>query len=164
MNNLVSNLNPSVLSYMGISIIDKNGLYILDTANKFNVLNRNSFFTTDLYKNSIVNNLENELIKYSDEITNKNNYISYKKFNNLSWMIVVKENNNDIDQYIVNISFILLIFILIIAVISIMSAKKIAKSIVNPLEKLTLNINRFTSNHTCKMDENIKSKYKIFRG
>ncbi|MAC83162.1 MAG: hypothetical protein CL624_03405 [Arcobacter sp.] len=162
-NKLVSNLNPSAFSDISVSIIDKNGLYILDTSNKFNVKNRNSFFTTKLYKDNISKNEENKLIKYFDEGRNKNNYVSYKKFNNLSWMILVKENNNDIDQYIFNISFILLIIIILIAFISIMSAKKTANSIVSPLELLTLNINRFAKDHNSKMDENIKSKYTIFR-
>ena len=59
-------------------------------------------------------------------------------------MIIVRENNNEIDKYILNVCLIILSIILIIAFITIMSAKKIAKNIVSPLELLTLNINKFT--------------------
>ena len=92
-NKLVLNLNPSTISDVSVSIIDKNGLYILDTFDKFNVKNRNSFFTTKLYKDNIAINSENSLIKYFNESTKKYNYVSYMTFNNLSWMIIVKENN-----------------------------------------------------------------------
>ena len=101
-NKLVLNLNPSTISDVSVSIIDKNGLYILDTFDKFNVKNRNSFFTTKLYKDNIAINSENSLIKYFNESTKKYNYVSYMIFNNLSWMIIVKENNNKIDEYIFN--------------------------------------------------------------
>ena len=161
-NKLVSNLNSSRISDIDISIIDKNGLYILDTSNEFNVTNRNSFFTTSLYKEKISKNKENTLIKYYNEDSDKNNYISYKKFNNLSWMIIVKENNDEVNKYIFNISFVLLLIILLIAFISIMSAKKIASSIVSPLEQLTSHINKFAIDHTFKMDENVRSDYNIF--
>ena len=83
-NKLVSNLNPSTISDISVSIIDKNGLYILDTFNKLNVINRNSFFTTDLYKKNIAKNPENSLIKYFNVSSDKYNYVSYKVFNNLS--------------------------------------------------------------------------------
>ena len=162
-NKLVSNLNPSTISDISVSIIDKNGLYILDTFDKLNVINRNSFFTTDLYKKSIVKNPENSLIKYFNDSSNKYNYVSYKIFNNLSWMIIVRENNNEIDKYILNICLIILSTILIIAFIIIMSARKIANSIVSPLELLTLNINKFTKDHSFKMDDSIKSNYNIFK-
>jgi len=161
-NKLVSNLNSSRISDIDISIIDKNGSYILDTSNEFNVTNRNSFFTTSLYKEKISKNKENTLIKYYNEDSDKNNYISYKKFNNLSWMIIVKENNDEVNKYIFNISFVLLLIILLIAFISIMSAKKIASSIVSPLEQLTSDINKFAKDHTFKMDENVRSDYNIF--
>ena len=163
MNNLVTNLNPSTISDVSVSIIDKNGLYIIDTFNKFNVTNRNSFFTTKLYKDYISTNSENSLIKYFNDSTNKYNYVSYKKFNNLSWMIIVKENNNDIYEYIFNVSLVILLLILIITFIIIMTAKKIANSIVTPLELLTLNINNFTKNHSSKIDDNIRSEYNIFK-
>jgi signal transduction histidine kinase len=162
-NKLVSNLNPSTISDASISIIDKNGLYIIDTSNNFNVKNRNSFFTTKLYKDNIAINSENNLIKYFNESTNKYNYVSYKTFNNLSWLIVVRENNNAIDEYIFNVSLILLFVILIIAFISIMSAKKIANNIVNPLENLTLSINKFSQDHSFKIDEDIQSNYNMFK-
>ena len=162
-NKLVSNLNPSTISDINISIIDKNGSYILDTSNEININSRNSFFTTKLYKEKISKNQENSLIKYYNEISDKNNYISYKIFNNLSWMIIVKENNDKINQYIFNISFILFIIISLIAFITIMSAKKTANSIVAPLEQLTLYINKFAKDHTFKADENVKSDYNIFR-
>ena len=122
-NKLVLNLNPSTISDVSVSIIDKNGLYILDTFDKFNVKNRNSFFTTKLYKDNIAINSENSLIKYFNESTKKYNYVSYMTFNNLSWMIIVKENNNKIGEYIFNVSLVILLIILIIAFIIIMSAK-----------------------------------------
>jgi signal transduction histidine kinase len=161
-NKLVSNLNVSTISDVSISFIDKNGSYILDTSNEFNVSNRNSFFTTKLYKEKISKYKENSLIRFYDEISDKNNYISYKKFNNLSWMIIVKENNNEINQYIFNVSFALILIISLIAFISIMSAKKIANSIVNPLEQLASYINNFAKDHTLKIDENVRSEYNIF--
>jgi signal transduction histidine kinase len=161
-NKLVSNLNPSRINEVGITIVDKNGLYILDTLNKANVKNRSSFFATRFYKEAIAPNPENNLIKYFNDFTGKNNYISYKEFNNFSWTIVVQENNNDIYLYIFNIALVILFFILIIAFITIKSAKKIANSIVNPLEVLTLNINRFSKDHSIKIDDNLRSKYTMF--
>ena len=161
-NKLISNLNPLTISDISVSIIDKNGLYILDTLNKFVVKNRNSFFTTKLYKEKIATNPENTLISYFNDSSNKYNYVSYKIFNNLSWMIIVKENNNKIGEYIFNVSLVILLVILIIAFI-IMSAKKIANSIVNPIELLTLNINKFSKDHSSKIDENIQSNYNIFK-
>ena len=162
-NKLISNLNPLTISDISVSIIDKNGLYILDTLNKFNVKNRNSFFTTKLYKEKIATNPENTLISYFNDSSNKYNYVSYKIFNNLSWMIIVKENNNKIGEYIFNVSLVILLVILIIAFIIIMSAKKIANSIVNPIELLTLNINKFSKDHSSKIDDNIQSNYNIFK-
>lgn len=162
-NKLVLNLNPSSNSDVGVSIIDKNGLYIIDTFNKVNVKNRNSFFTTELYKNHIAINPEDTFLKYYNGSTDKNNYVSYKKFNNLSWMIVVQENNDEISKYIFNISLIILLIIIIIAFISIMSAKRTANNIVNPIELLTLNINRFSKDHSSKMDGNVRSDYSIFK-
>ena len=161
-NKLVLNLNPSTISDVSVSIIDKNGLYILDTFDKFNVKNRNSFFTTKLYKDNIAINSENSLIKYFNESTKKYNYVSYMTFNNLSWMIIVKENNNKIDGYIFNVFLVILFIISIIAFIIIMTAKKIVNNIVNPLELLTLNINKFTNDHSSKIDGNIRSDYNIF--
>ena len=161
-NKLVLNLNPSTISDVSVSIIDKNGLYILDTFDKFNVKNRNSFFTTKLYKDNIAINSENSLIKYFNESTKKYNYVSYMTFNNLSWMIIVKENNNKIDEYIFNVFLVILFIISIIAFIIIMTAKKIVNNIVNPLELLTLNINKFTNDHSSKIDGNIRSDYNIF--
>ena len=161
-NKLVLNLNPSTISDVSVSIIDKNGLYILDTFDKFNVKNRNSFFTTKLYKDNIAINSENSLIKYFNESTKKYNYVSYMTFNNLSWMIIVKENNNKIDEYIFNVFFVILFIISMIAFIIIMTAKKIVNNIVNPLELLTLNINKFTNDHSSKIDGNIRSDYNIF--
>ncbi len=161
-NKLISNLNPLTISDISVSIIDKNGLYILDTLNKFVVKNRNSFFTTKLYKEKIATNPENTLISYFNDSSNKYNYVSYKIFNNLSWMIIVKENNNKIGEYIFNVSLVILLVILIIAFI-IMSAKKIANSIVNPIELLTLNINKFSKDHSSKIDDNIQSNYNIFK-
>ncbi len=162
-NKLISNLNPLTISDISVSIIDKNGLYILDTLNKFVVKNRNSFFTTKLYKEKIATNPENTLISYFNDSSNKYNYVSYKIFNNLSWMIIVKENNNKIGEYIFNVSLVILLVILIIAFIIIMSAKKIANSIVNPIELLTLNINKFSKDHSSKIDDNIQSNYNIFK-
>ena len=162
-NNLVSNLNSSKISDVSISIIDKNGLYILDTSNKLNVKNRNSFFTTKLYKEYISINSENSLIKYFNDSADKYNYVSFKTFNNFSWMIIVRENNNNVDKYIFNISLIILFIISLIAFISIMSAKKTANNIVRPIELLILNINKFSSDHSSKIDENIKSDYNIFK-
>ena len=161
-NKLVLNLNPSTISDVSVSIIDKNGLYILDTFDKFNVKNRNSFFTTKLYKDNIAINSENSLIKYFNESSKKYNYVSYMIFNNLSWMIIVKENNNKIDEYIFNVFLVILFIISIIAFIIIMTAKKIVNNIVNPLELLTLNINKFTNDHSSKIDGNIRSDYNIF--
>lgn len=161
-NKLVLNLNPSTISDVSVSIIDKNGLYILDTFDKFNVKNRNSFFTTKLYKDNIAINSENSLIKYFNESSKKYNYVSYMTFNNLSWMIIVKENNNKIDEYIFNVFLVILFIISIIAFIIIMTAKKIVNNIVNPLELLTLNINKFTNDHSSKIDGNIRSDYNIF--
>ena len=43
-----------------------------------------------------------------------------------------------------------------------MTAKKIVNNIVNPLELLTLNINKFTNDHSSKIDGNIRSDYNIF--
>ena len=83
-------------------------------------------------------------------------------FNNLSWMIIVKENNNKIDEYIFNVFLVILFIISIIAFIIIMTAKKIVNNIVNPLELLTLNINKFTNDHSSKIDGNIRSDYNIF--
>ena len=163
MNNLVLNLNPSTVSDVSVSVIDKNGLYILDTSNKFNVKNRNSFYTTKLYKYNIAVNPENTLIRYSNEFTNENNYVSYKVFNNLSWMIVVRENHDEINAYIIKTSLFILFIIFIIALILNMSAKKTANSIVTPLELLTLNINKFSKNHSSKTDDNIQSNYNMFR-
>ena len=161
-NKLVLNLNPSTISDVSVSIIDKNGLYILDTFDKFNVKNRNSFFTTKLYKDNIAINSENSLIKYFNESSKEYNYVSYMIFNNLSWMIIVKENNNKIDEYIFNVFLVILFIISIIAFIIIMTAKKIVNNIVNPLELLTLNINKFTNDHSSKIDGNIRSDYNIF--
>ncbi len=161
-NKLVSNLNPSSLSDISISIIDKNGLYIIDTSNKLNVLNRNSFYTTNLYKNDITKKSENTLIKHFNKNSDKYNYVSYKIFEELSWMIVVKENNNEINEYIFNISLFLLLIIFLVALVSIMSAKKIVNSLVSPLEVLTLSINKFSKDHSSKMDENVRSNYNMF--
>ncbi len=160
-NSLVFNLNPSSLSDISVSIIDKNGLYILDTSNKFNVQNRNLFFTTKLYKENIAISPENSLIKYFNDSTHENNYVSYKTFDNLSWLIVVQDNNDKIDKYIISTSLIILFVIFIIAFISIMSARKIVDNIVNPLEILTLSINKFSKDHSVKID-NMQSNYNMF--
>ena len=160
---LVSHLNISIMKDISISIIDKNGLYILDTFNKLNVKNRNSFFTTDLYKNYISKNSAGELIEYFNTKTNEDNYTSYRKLDNLSWTVIVKENNDIIDSYIVKISFIMFFIILIIAIVISLSAKKIVFNIVNPIEKLILNINKFAKDNLSKIDNNIQSDYKVFR-
>ena len=162
-NSLVSNLNPSAISNISISLIDKNGLYILDTSNKLNVKNRNSFFTTDLYKDYITKNSEGELIEYFNNKTNEDNYTTYNLFDNLPWTIVVRENNDAVDRYILNVFLMILLIIITIALVSIASAKKISNNIVNPIEKLILNINKFAKDNSSKLDNNIKSDYKIFR-
>ena len=78
-------------------------------------------------------------------------------------MIVVRENNNDIEEYIFNTSLSIFFIILSIAIISILSAKKIVNNIVSPLERLTLNINHFSKDHSFKIDDNVESNYYMFK-
>ncbi len=159
---LVSNLNYQKRDSLSVTIVDKNGLYILDTENSSNVKEGSLFFTSKLYKEVVSKNPENTLIAHYNNVLHKNNYITYKKFDKFSWTIILDEHNHKIYGYIINIILLLLIIILIIIFISVQSAKKIANNIVKPLELLTLNINNFSKDHSVKIDDNLQSKYTMF--
>ena len=162
LDDLMYHIDKEFISNIDISIIDKYGLYIVDSVNKQNVYNRNSFFLTDLYDKYILKHKPMSLIEtYNPEI-HEDNFLTYSKVKNLSWLIVVKESSDVMDGYILNLLFWIILSVIIISFIIIQSAKRITNNIVSPIEQLTRDINIFASDTSSVIKSNMSSQYAIF--
>lgn len=149
-------------SSVKICIVDKNGACILNSLvpDSFDI--KISFYNTPYSKAVLLNN-EYQLIKLNDKYKNQTLRLTYANQKQSGWKIIVKDEYDKIYDGIRNILIIIALFILFLLIVTIITANKVAKNIVEPIESLILEIEDF-ANETEHFEETstIKSKYYIF--
>jgi len=142
-----------------IYIVDKNGLFILNSTNNNN---KQSIYNTQLYNQSIKNYPQNRLIEYFNQNTNEDNLLTYSRQKNTNLLIIVKQRHDTIDKYFLHLAIFIVFILLSIIIISLLIVKKMTKTIVLPI---TYVLNELTSLSTKNITNNTvipKIKYPIF--
>lgn len=143
-----------------VCIVDKNGICIVNSLSKDAVRERTSFYKTATSKAVSVGN-EYELLKFSEK--NQTQRVTYINQKETGWKLLVKDEFDKVYDFIQNILLVIGSFFILLFVFTIITAKKVAKSIVEPVESLILEIQDF-ANETEHLDttNSIQSKYFIF--
>jgi len=143
-----------------VCIVDKNGLCIVDSLHLETVKEDKTFYKTTTGKATLLGK-EYELLKFSEK--NQTQRVTYINQKDTGWKLIVKDEFDKVYDFIQNILLIIISFLILLFVLTIITAKKVAKSIVEPVESLILEIQDF-ANETEHLDttNDIKSKYYIF--
>ncbi len=147
-------------SSLRVCIVDKNGIYLVNSLNDSMVQKKIPFNNTPTSKAILVGE-EYQLIKFSEK--NKTLRVTYLNQKNTDWKIIIRDEFDKLYPFIQNILLVIGSFLLFIFIFTIIVAKKVARNVVEPVESLILEIEEF-ANETELFDtsSNIKSKYYIF--
>jgi hypothetical protein len=143
-----------------VCIIDKNGSCIVNSLNLEANKERKNFYKTATGKATLLGK-EYELLKFSEK--NQTQRVTYALQKDTQWKLLVKDEFDKVYEFIQNILLIIGIFILLLLILVVITAKKVAKRIVEPVESLILEIQDF-ANETEHLDttNSIESRYYIF--
>ncbi len=143
-----------------VYIVDKNGTSILNSLNSDESKQKTSFYKTPTGKATLLGN-EYELIKFSEK--NQTQRVTFINQRETEWKIFVKDRFDKVYNLVQTILLILGSFLILLFIFIIITAKKIAKNTVDPIESLILEIQDF-ANETEHQDttNTTKSQYYIF--
>jgi methyl-accepting chemotaxis protein len=143
-----------------VYIIDKNGSCIVNSFSPEANKERKNFYKTATGKTTLLGK-EYELLQFSEK--NQTQRVTYTIQKDTNWKLVVKDEFDKVYEFIQNILLIVGIFILILLIFVVITAKKVAKNIVEPVESLILEIQDF-ANETEHLDttNSTESRYYIF--
>ena len=145
-----------------LCIVDKNGLCLVNSLDLNTVKNRASFYDTAASK-AIPLGKEYELIEFKQLKDNEISRLTYSNQKETGWMLVVKDEGDKVYPLVRNIIVITGIFLLLISLLVVIISKKVAQSIVQPLENLIFGIQDFANDTNSDETKNsITSKYYIF--
>lgn len=145
---------------LSVCIVDNNGLCVANSFQVFGQKEQFSFYTTATSKAILLND-PNRLIKFSDK--NKTSRATYTNQKETMWKIIVKDTNDKVLNYIQNILLFIGSFMILLLIFTIVTAKKVARNIVEPVESLILEIQDFANEiEHFETTTTIKSKYYIF--
>jgi len=145
-----------------LCIVDKNGLCLVNSLDVRTVKNQTSFYDTAASKAVLIDD-EYKLIQFTPKNSNETSRLTYANQKETGWKLVVKDETDKIYSVIEKIIFMFVVFMILLIFISIITAKRVSKNIVLPLESLTIQIQEFANDleHT-DTTEIPKSKYYIF--
>jgi len=143
-----------------VCIIDKNGNYIVNSMSSEANKERKSFYKTATGK-TILLGKEYELLQFSEK--NQIQRVTYSIQKDTNWKLLVKDEFDKVYEFIQNILLIVGTFIILLLIFVVITAKKVAKNIVEPIESLVLEIQDF-ANETEHLDttNSTESRYYIF--
>jgi len=145
-----------------ILVIDKNGKYIIDTSQK--IVNNKSFFNTSIYETVIKNNNQYDYVEFYDEVLKKDNFITFMINKNTSWIVILLDNSEELDEIILKINVLVLLFVFIMGFIILIAVSKVTEKIVKPLYGITDQMDMLSNNkinRTKYINENVE--YPMFR-
>jgi len=140
-----------------VMIVDDDGIFLASPDKPELVYERKNIFTLDIYKKYIKNNYE-----YKQIICLNSNDIKsigiYGRKNKLGWYIIIKENYYNVFKEFNIIVLFILIFIVILLVISIYASLKLSKSILKPLDILSIHMDNVAHGRDIKKIRKINYK------
>ena len=145
-----------------ILVIDKNGKYIINTNQE--ITNNKSFFNTHIYNKAIKYNNPYDYIEYYDEALQSDNFLTFMINKNTSWIVTLIDNNDKLDNILIRINFLVLMFVIFIGVIILFAVSKVTQKIVKPLYSITDQMDKLAK-HTVKKDTYISEDvdYPMFK-
>ncbi len=146
--------------FIKVCIIDKNGIYIVNSMSLEAVQDRNSFYNTPISK-AILFDKEYQFVEFSQK--NKTSKVIYANQKETGWKLLVKDEFDTTYDFIQNILLGVVLVLILLFVIVIIVGKKVARSVEEPVESLIHEIEDF-ADETEYLDitSSIKSKYYIF--
>ncbi len=145
---------------LSIYIVNESGLCIANSFATPTQKEQFSFYTTATSKAILLND-PNKLIKFSDK--NKTTRVTYINQKEMMWKIIVKDLNDKVLNYIQNILLFIGSFMILLLIFTIITARRVARNIVEPVESLILEIQDFANEiEHFETTTTIKSKYYIF--
>jgi len=127
-------------------VVDNNGKYIIDT--RSDILNNKSFYNTQLYNKIMDNKEEYKYIEFVNENTNKDNYLTYMINKYTKWTVILIDNNDKLDDILIKIALLLVLFIGILSVITIIVASKVTHKTLDPIYDITDKMDKFANDIT----------------
>lgn len=143
-----------------VYIVGRDGTSILNSLNPDESKQKTSFYKTPTGKATLLGN-EYELIKFSEK--NQIQRVTFINQRETEWKIFIKDRFDKVYNLVQTILVMIGSFLIFVFLIIIITAKKIAKNTVDPIESLILEIQDF-ANETEHQDttNTTKSKYYIF--
>jgi predicted PurR-regulated permease PerM len=143
-----------------VCIVDKKGTYIVNSLSPEANKEKKNFYKTATGKITLLGK-EYELLQFSEK--NQTQRVTYTIQKDTNWKLVVKDGFDKVYEFIQNILLIVGTFIILLLIFVVITAKKVAKNIVEPVESLILEIQDF-ANETEHLDttNSTESRYYIF--
>jgi signal transduction histidine kinase len=128
-----------------VKIADYKGQFLANPAREEFVYQRKHILDTDIYRNFIQQGKENIHIHFMG-MNNKEKIGLYGKTKKQNWYIIVAEDYDRLLKDFNHMVTFTLVFLLFLLVVSIYFSIKLAKSILNPIKSLSLNMNDIANN------------------
>ena len=132
-----------------ISLIDNNGVLLAYPKNTSLVSQRETMFNTQLYKKYILNKHINKQLRY-DYFDSKNIIGMYGQTNKLHWYIVIGDSSEEVFKSFVTLMIEVVLFVLLILFLVVYISIRFSKSILEPLDSISFNMQNISHNGNIK--------------
>jgi signal transduction histidine kinase len=160
-NNYIGSLVGNDKS-LRLCIVDQNGICLINSLNLNSVKKSESFYDKKPAYNAVKNNEPYTLIKFYSPILKTDVRLTYTYQEDTNWILVVKDEYDVIYSSLINIIVWIIIFFIIIVLISLISSKRLSNYIIEPVEYLIEEIEKFVDGNNKHDDIKFDTKYKIF--
>jgi len=137
-----------------VRVLDKNDIFIAHPQKPESVSQRKTIKGSDIYKRYLSKNFKNKQIIFYG-VNNQKNIGIYRTTEKLNWTVIVKERYDFVFDSFNTLIFFIILFIVTLMIISIYFSLKLSKSILRPLDVMSLNMDDIAHGKEIKKIENV---------